>query len=183
MAERRAVETHARRQPLRPRVMYVSNNEYPHDERTERICASLTARGHDVHLVAGNARWSSASERRPEGVVHRLRPWRGLGRRVDRVLGIASIFNPRWMLLLADTIRRVQPDVLVADDLSALPTAVVASKRFGVPVVLELANRASAAGIGRLLLSQVHRVVLDDEDAGANLSESIRLVARPRLTA
>src|ERR1051325_2499641 len=47
----------------RPRVMYVWDGEYPCDARTEKICAALTARGHDVHLVARNRRWAPRSER------------------------------------------------------------------------------------------------------------------------
>lgn len=127
-----------------PRVLYVWDDEYPWDVRTEKVCSALTAHGHEVHLVARNRRWAARSERLPEGIVHRMPPWRALGKRVDAALAFPAFFNPRWVSHLTNTIRQVSPQVLIVRDLPLCPTALHAGKRFNIPVILDMAENYPA---------------------------------------
>jgi glycosyltransferase involved in cell wall biosynthesis len=126
------------------RVVYLWDADYPWDVRTEKICATLTSAGHDVHIVARNRARRALIERRPEGTVHRMRPWPLAGRRLDVALGFPAFFNPRWTATLARALRSVRPDVLIARDLPLAPTAITIARRYGIPVVLDMAENYPA---------------------------------------
>jgi glycosyltransferase involved in cell wall biosynthesis len=126
------------------RVVYVWDGDYPWDVRTEKTCLALQQAGHEVHIVARNRKWSPALERLPEGTVHRMPPWRGVGQRVDGLLGFPAFFNPRWQALLDRVVRTVEPDVIVVRDVPLCPTAIAIGKRRGVPVVLDMAENYPA---------------------------------------
>jgi glycosyltransferase involved in cell wall biosynthesis len=176
-----------------PRVLYVWDDEYPWDVRTEKVCAALMSHGCDVHLVARNRKWAPRSERLPEGMVHRMAPWKALGRKVDGALAFPAFFNPRWVSLLSRTIREVKPDVLIVRDLPLCPTALYAGKRFGLPVILDMAenypalvrsnweakrhtlldyavrNPVAVAAIERYCVSRVDRTMVVIEESGERL--------------
>lgn len=126
------------------RIVYLWDADYPWDVRTEKICATLTSAGHDVHVVARNRARRALIERMPEGTVHRMRPWRWAGRHLDVALGFPAFFNPRWRATLRRVLRSVRPDVLIARDLPLAPTAITIARRYGIPVVLDMAENYPA---------------------------------------
>jgi len=126
------------------RIVYLWDADYPWDVRTEKICATLTSAGHDVHVVARNRARRALIERMPEGTVHRMRPWPWAGRRLDVALGFPAFFNPRWRATLRRVLRSVRPDVLIARDLPLAPTAITIARRYGIPVVLDMAENYPA---------------------------------------
>lgn len=135
----------APRRASRPlRVVYLWDADYPWDVRTQKICATLTSAGHDVHIVARNRARRALVERLPEGTVHRMPPWRWAGRRLDDALGFPAFFSPRWLGLLDRTVRRVRPDALIARDLPLAPAAIRVGRRRGVPVLLDMAENYPA---------------------------------------
>jgi len=138
---------HEYRAPIvgRPlRVVYLWDADYPWDVRTEKVCATLSSAGHDVHIVARNRARRPLTERMPEGTLHRMPPWRFLGRRTDELLGFPLFCSPRWRGLLDRTVRRVQPDAIIVRDLPLAPTAVSIGRRRHLPVVLDLAENYPA---------------------------------------
>jgi glycosyltransferase involved in cell wall biosynthesis len=118
--------------------------DYPWDIRTEKIARSLTAAGHEIHIVARNRRRSTTREELAEGIVHRMRPWRLVGKRLDDLLGFPAFFSPRWLRLVRRVVREVSPDVVIVRDLPLCPTAIWASRAFGVPVVFDMAENYPA---------------------------------------
>ena len=132
------------RAPRPLRVLYLWDADYPWDVRTEKVCAALTQAGHSVHIVARNRERRPLVEQLPEGTVHRMPPWRLVGRKLDALLGFPAFFNPRWISLLAATIRRERPDVIIVRDLPLCPTALQAGRRAGLPVVLDMAENYPA---------------------------------------
>ncbi|HWG52666.1 MAG TPA: glycosyltransferase family 4 protein [Gemmatimonadaceae bacterium] len=137
-------EYHAPRAATARRIVYLWDADYPWDVRTEKICATLTSAGHDVHIVARNRARRPLIERMPEGTVHRMRPWLWAGRRFDVALGFPAFFNPRWRSTLRRVLRSVRPDVLIARDLPLAPAAIGVARRYGVPVVLDMAENYPA---------------------------------------
>ncbi|MGH7632436.1 MAG: hypothetical protein ACRENC_01805, partial [Gemmatimonadaceae bacterium] len=117
-------EYRAPRAAIALRIVYLWDADYPWDVRTEKICATLTSAGHDVHIVARNRARRPLIERMPEGTVHRMRPWLWAGRRFDVALGFPAFFNPRWRSTLRRVLRSVRPDVLIARDLPLAPAAI-----------------------------------------------------------
>jgi glycosyltransferase involved in cell wall biosynthesis len=125
-------------------VLYVWQADYPWDVRTEKVCRALTDSGSVVHLAARNRGWGPRAETLAEAVVHRLPEWQWAGQRLDGALQFPAFFNPRWNSLLSDIVRTERPDVIMVRDLPLCPTAIRVARRFGVPVVLDMAENYPA---------------------------------------
>jgi glycosyltransferase involved in cell wall biosynthesis len=125
-------------------VLYVWQSDYPWDVRTEKVCRALGEAGLRVHLAARNRRWEAETEALAEATVSRLPAWPWVGRRLDAALQLPAFFNPRWMRLLARAVRETRPQVIIARDLPLCPTAVWVGRRYGVPVVLDMAEHYPA---------------------------------------
>ncbi len=126
------------------RLVYLWDSDYPWDVRVEKICASLTEAGHDVHIVARNRGWRPERERLAEGTVHRMPRWRWAGRHLDGVLGFPAFFSPRWYALLSRTVREIDADAIIARDLPLCPTAIRVGRKFGIPVIHDMAENYPA---------------------------------------
>lgn len=126
------------------RICKVWDGDYPWDVRVEKVAGSLTAAGHQVHLVARNRDRLPRYQRLPEADVHRLKPWPILGRRLDKATMFPAFFNPRWAAAVIDTARANHADLLMVRDLPLAPTAIWAGRRLGIPVVLDMAENYPA---------------------------------------
>ncbi|MEO8194751.1 MAG: glycosyltransferase family 4 protein [Gemmatimonadales bacterium] len=126
------------------RICKIWDGDYPWDVRVEKIAGSLTDAGHEVHLVARNRARRPVRERLAEAEVHRLKPWRLLGARLDRGTMFPAFFNPRWVSAVIGTARRSRAELLLVRDLPLAPTAVWAGRRLGIPVVLDMAENYPA---------------------------------------
>jgi len=126
------------------RIVYVWDADYPWDVRTEKTCLALTQAGHDVHIVARNSKHEQLTESLPEATVHRMRPWRVVGKRLDVALGFPAFFSPRWRSLISNTAGEVNADLIIVRDIPLCPTAISVSKRLGIPVILDMAENYPA---------------------------------------
>lgn len=126
------------------RLVYLWDADYPWDVRAEKICATCTQAGYDVHIVARNRARRVGVERLSEGTVHRMPPWGWLGRRADGLLSFPAFCNPRWIHHLAHVVGTVRPRVLIVRDLPLCPTAIWVGRRYRIPVVLDMAENYPA---------------------------------------
>lgn len=126
------------------RILKVWDYEYPWDVRTEKVCQALTDIGHEVHLLARNRRREALVEVLPEATVHRMRPWRALGRRLDAASQFPAFVNPRWSRLAFSTARRHAVDLVLVREIPLAPVAIRVAKRLKVPVVLDMAEHYAA---------------------------------------
>jgi glycosyltransferase involved in cell wall biosynthesis len=126
------------------RIIYLWDADYPWDVRTEKVCATLTGAGHEVHIVARNRTGRPLREPRPEGTVHRMPPWPWMGSRMDGLLSFPAFFSPRWLSLLARTVRRAAAEAIVVRDLPLCPTAIWMGRRARIPVILDMAENYPA---------------------------------------
>lgn len=126
------------------RVLKVWDAEYPWDVRAEKVMRTLTEAGHTVDLVARNRTGQPLLEKLPEATVHRMKPWNGLGRRLDHASQFPAFFNPRWVRLMHRVGRETRTDLILVRDLPLAPTAIWVGKRLGVPVVLDMAENYGA---------------------------------------
>ncbi len=174
-------------------LVYVWDADYPWDVRAEKICATCTDAGYDVHIVARNRAWRPAVERLPEGTVHRMRPWRWIGRRLDGALSFPAFCSPRWVSHLSRVVQDVRPRALIVRDLPLCPTAIWVGWRHRVPVILDMAenypammrknfeagvhrpldylvrNPAMVAAVERFCLPRVSRILVVVEESAARL--------------
>lgn len=159
------------------RIVYVWDADYPWDVRVEKSCLALTAAGHDVHIVARNRKWSPTTERLREGTVHRMPPWRSVGQRVDGALGFPAFFSPRWRRLITSVVKEVAADLIIVRDLPLCPTAIHVGKRFGIPVILDMAENYPAM-IRDIWTAKRHSIV----DYAARNPRAVEAVERYCLT-
>ncbi|MFN8647495.1 MAG: glycosyltransferase [Gemmatimonadales bacterium] len=121
-------------------VVYLWDAEYPWDVRTEKVCRSLAAAGHEVHLVARNRSRAPTTEQLAEGMVHRLAPLAGLPARVDGLLQFPAFFNPRWVSLTRRVLTGSGARLLIVRDLPLAPLALRVAAPLGVPVLFDMAE-------------------------------------------
>ncbi len=126
------------------KILKVWDGEYPWDVRTEKISRALTEAGHDVHMVARNRDGRGVQEKLEEAMVHRLRFWGILGRRLNAISQFPAFFNPRWLHLMLRTGRRTDADIILVRDLPLAPTAVLCGRLLGLPVILDMAENYPA---------------------------------------
>jgi glycosyltransferase involved in cell wall biosynthesis len=126
------------------RIVYVWDADYPWDVRTEKVCSALTAAGHEVHIVARNRTWLPRYAKLREGTVHRQRPWRLLGRRLDSALSFPAFFSPRWLQHIHQVVSKVGADMIIVRDLPLCPAALAIGKIARVAVVLDMAENYPA---------------------------------------
>ncbi|MEO8449060.1 MAG: glycosyltransferase family 4 protein [Gemmatimonadota bacterium] len=126
------------------RIIYLWDADYPWDVRVHKICLSLTEGGHEVRILARNRRWEPDVATVPEGEIHRMKPWRWLGRKLDSWLAFPAFINPRWIRLLDHAVRRWKPDAVIVRDLPLAPTAAWVGTRANVPVILDMAENYPA---------------------------------------
>jgi len=125
-------------------IVYVWDADYPWDVRTEKVTLALARAGHSVHIVARNRAWKQTTETLPEGTVHRMMPWKRLGRRLDTALSFPAFFSPRWIKLIDRTCREANADLIIVRDLPLCPTAISCGKRLDIPVMLDMAENYPA---------------------------------------
>lgn len=125
-------------------ILKVWDGEYPWDVRAEKVSRALTDAGHRVHMVARNRDGRVRREELPECTVHRLAPWRALGRRLDAASQFPAFFNPRWLRLAFRVARDERCEAIVVRDLPLAPAAIVVGDLLGIPVVLDMAENYPA---------------------------------------
>lgn len=125
------------------KVLKIWDAEYPWDVRAEKVCKALTARGHEVHMVARNRDRRPVVESLPETTVHRLRPW-PLPRSLDAALQFPAFMSPRWLLHTVSAARTVSPAIVLVRDLPLAPMAVAVGRLLDIPVVLDMAENYPA---------------------------------------
>lgn len=125
-------------------ILKVWDSEYPWDVRAEKVSKALTARGHEVHMVARNRDGRALRESLDECVVHRMRPLRFLGAPLDRAAQFPAFFNPRWTGLIRRTAREHSVQVILVRDLPLALAAIRVGRQIGVPVILDMAENYPA---------------------------------------
>jgi len=127
------------------RILLIDHGDYPFEVRIQKMCCTLLAAGHEVHLACGNR----AARPRCEIIecfrVHRMPALRRALASANSMINLPVFFNPMWFWLLHRVSTLVRPDVIIARD---LPMALVVSIYrcvHRVPVVFDFAENYPAA--------------------------------------
>lgn len=125
------------------RICKIWDADYPWDVRAAKVSRSLTAAGHEVHMVARNRANRPVREELPEATIHRFQRL-PLGRTLNDATTFPAFFNPRWAAAIHQTAKREQADLILVRDLPLAPTAILAGRMLGLPVVLDMAENYPA---------------------------------------
>lgn len=125
------------------RICKVWDSDYPWDVRAAKVSRSLTAAGHEVHMVARNRARRATREELPEATIHRFRTL-PFGKAFNSASTFPAFFNPRWAAAIYRTAQREQADLILVRDLPLAPTAIASGRMLGIPVVLDMAENYPA---------------------------------------
>jgi len=124
------------------RILYIWDADYPWDVRVEKICNSLAANGHEVHIAARNLRKSSVYERIAGLHVHRLKPW--ANDRLNYALSFPLFFSPIWLRRLHAIIREHRIQLIIVRDLPMAIAGIWSGRRNRIPVIFDMAEDYAA---------------------------------------
>jgi len=114
-------------------VIHIWQGTYPREVRIDKINDSLKAKGYEVHVLC---RQFPENQKRPDheiidGVhIHRL----------NRTVSSPFPWNPFWTVQLYSLCQKLKPDFILLRDIPLAPVAVPAKKRFGIPIILDMAE-------------------------------------------
>ncbi|UCG88544.1 MAG: glycosyltransferase family 4 protein [Gemmatimonadota bacterium] len=120
------------------KVLYIWDADYPWDVRVEKICMSLAAAGHEVHIAARNLRKSAPYERIAGLHIHRLKPWAIDG--LNYALSFPLFFSPIWLKRLHGVIRAHDIDLIIVRDLPLAIAGIWSGRLNRIPVIFDMAE-------------------------------------------
>ena len=120
------------------RILYIWDADYPWDVRVEKICNSLAANGHEVHIAARNLRKSCVYERIAGLHIHRLRP--RANDRLNYALSFPLFFSPIWLRHLQRIVRDHDIEMIIVRDLPMAIAGIWSGRRGRIPVILDMAE-------------------------------------------
>jgi len=144
------------------RVLLIDHGDYPFEVRIQKMCCTLVAAGHEVHLLCGNRGARPRAEIIECFRVHRMPALRGALASANSIISLPAFFNPMWLWLLHRVSALVRPDVIIARD---LPMALVASIYRAVrkvPVIFDFAENYPAALAVSEMVEFMGRAPYDD---------------------
>ena len=77
------------------KIGFVWDGNYPWDIRVEKICISLVASGHEVHMVCRNTKNQQRYEQIDGIHIHRL-PFVKHSNLINQMINFPFFFNPVW---------------------------------------------------------------------------------------
>jgi|WetSurMetagenome_2_1015567.scaffolds.fasta_scaffold79231_2 glycosyltransferase involved in cell wall biosynthesis len=119
-------------------ILYIWDADYPWDIRVEKICMSLAANNHTVHIAARNLKKRKEYELLNGLHIHRTRVFpSGF---LNYALSFPLFFSPIWHGLLDKIIRENKIDLIIVRDLPMAIAGVWAAKRWKIPVHFDMAE-------------------------------------------
>jgi len=119
-------------------ILYIWDADYPWDIRVEKICLSLVAAGHEVHIVSRNLERNPVYEEDKGLHIHRTKAWNNS--RLNNVFSFPAFFNPVWGRLIDSIISRHSIDIIIVRDLPIAIAGIWAGKRYNLPVIFDMAE-------------------------------------------
>lgn len=120
----------------------VFDGDYPWDIRIWKMATYLGEHGHEVDLVCRNLARRPAEESLDGLRIHRLRPYRRPA--FNALATFPAFVNPVWIGRIAEIVRTRRVQALIVRDLPLALAAVAVGRRYGVPVVLDMAENYPA---------------------------------------
>jgi glycosyltransferase involved in cell wall biosynthesis len=118
----------------------VWDGDYPWDVRVEKVCTTLIASGHEVHLVCRNSKALPRTEIIDGIHIHRVFCFNGPLRRLNSAITFPAFFSPIWLTEIHRALKTVRPDVVIIRDLPIALAVVGFTRAMRIPAVLDMAE-------------------------------------------
>jgi glycosyltransferase involved in cell wall biosynthesis len=121
------------------RIIYIFQDQYPWDVRTEKFIKTLSTNHHFIDLICRNRENLPTYERINDNAhIRRLRYSNIAG--VRNLINTPAFFSPFWFSLILRSIKRRSPKLLIVRDLPLAPLALLISRIKSIPVILDMAE-------------------------------------------
>ncbi len=120
------------------RILYIWDADYPWDVRVEKICLSLVAAGHEIHIASRNLKRNPIYEQDQGFHIHRMRAWKN--DRLNYAYSFPAFFSPFWKKFLDYIITDYHIDLLIVRDLPMAIAGIWTGKRHSLPVIFDMAE-------------------------------------------
>jgi glycosyltransferase involved in cell wall biosynthesis len=124
------------------KIALIWKNDYPWDVRVEKIANSLHEAGHDVYLLCGNKKQLKREEVIDGINVIRLPCTHN--RFMNSLISLPFHFNPFWLKMAGETVSHKGIELVIVRDLPLVSIGIFLKKRFGIPLILDMAENYPA---------------------------------------
>jgi glycosyltransferase involved in cell wall biosynthesis len=126
-------------------VQFLWHIQYPWDVRVEKISQVCVDMGLSVGVICrneGNAGGLPKTERKGRALINRVGSGRSL---LSKLWSYPLFFSPIWWQKAMQVMHQNLPSILVVRDIPLAMTGIWLGRKFGVPVVLDMAENYPAA--------------------------------------
>jgi glycosyltransferase involved in cell wall biosynthesis len=117
----------------------VYQDQYPWDIRIEKFIQAFSETGYGVHVISRNRDRLPTKESLGQSIfVHRL--YGGRLAFLRHFINFPAFISPFWLHKVLQVVRREKIGLLLVRDLPLSPTAVVAGRIAGIPVLMDMAE-------------------------------------------
>ena len=123
-------------------ICIIWKNDYPWDVRIEKFAHCLRDAGHEVFLLCSNSK-RQKTEEDINGIKIRRLP--AAANPVHNAIISAPFYlNPYWLKLCSGVIEKNKIDLIIVRDLPLVVVSLLLKKKYGIPVVLDMAENYPA---------------------------------------
>ncbi len=121
-------------------IGFIWDGNYPWDIRVNKICTSLVAAGHEVHMICRNTRREKLEDT-SEGIqLHRLPCLPNFFGPLNQLINFPFFFNPVWLWRINSVVNKKRIDALIVRDITLSLPAIWIGRTQRIPVFLDMAE-------------------------------------------
>ncbi len=121
------------------KLLYIWKEHTLWDVRFDKFFHSLSSAGYEIYLLA---RWKAGFEF-PEQTGNAKVITAGKGKSPIRTEPVS--FNPVWKNAIENAVRQIKPNIIMPREIMLAGAAAAAGKKFGIPVIMDMAENYPAA--------------------------------------
>jgi glycosyltransferase involved in cell wall biosynthesis len=133
----------AQAREVRPRIVYIFQDQYPWDIRVEKITGSLADAGYETVIVSRNRSGLPTDETLRPGLRVRRLPG-AVPLPLRRLLNFPAFFSPVWIWTVYRAAAKLNANLLIVRDLPLAPAAWLVGRILGIPVIMDMAENYPA---------------------------------------
>ena len=119
------------------KILYIWKDKYPWDVRVEKVCKALQNAGYEVFILARNK-----GETKQKEIIDGLNIIRVGEKPTALTLPVPK--NPIWKSAIKDTIKEIQPDLIIVREIMLAEVSAKIGRANSIPVIIDMAENYPA---------------------------------------
>ena len=121
-------------------ILFVWDGDYPWDIRVDKVCTSLIAAGHKLHIACRNLARKPVTDTFNGANIFRLPVLPNFMGRLNDAISFPAFFSPFWLWHLYRTAKKQQCQLIIVRDLPMALAAIWVARWLKVPCILDMAE-------------------------------------------